>query len=461
MEVMKSNTLFIIIHQYFFGIINKGHERSVRAKKHILGSLVIRGGSILINLLLVPLTIHYLNPTKYGIWLTLSSIIGWLTFFDIGLGNGLRNRLAEAKARNDDTLSKILVSTTYALLSIITFCVFLLFGIVQFFLNWSKILNAPFEMEHELSVLALIVVAFFCLQFVINLICTVLTADQRPALVSLINLLSSGLSLGIIYIIARFSHGSMILLGLASGASPVIILIISSIFYYSKRYAPVRPGIKYIDFSYTKDLMSLGIKFFIIQIAAIIMFSTSNIILTQLFSPYEVTVYNVAFKYFSIITMIFSILITPYWSAITEAYVKNDHQWINRAMKVQLYLWLGSICISLVLLLFSNFFYGIWVGKSLKIPITLSFGVFIYINLMSLNSVFSTFLNGVGKITIILIISVLISILNIPLSIYFSKLFGISGVVISSSLCLLLGAIVGSIQYKKIISFRAIGIWNR
>ena len=54
-----------------------------------------------IGLVLVPLTINYLNPTKYGIWITLSSVIGWFSFFDIGLGNGLRNRFAEAIANND------------------------------------------------------------------------------------------------------------------------------------------------------------------------------------------------------------------------------------------------------------------------------------------------------------------------------------------------------------------------
>jgi len=82
-------------------LISKGHERSIKAKRNILISLIIKGLSISINLILVPLTITYINPSRYGIWLTLSSLVALFSFFDIGLSNGLRNKLAEAKAKGD------------------------------------------------------------------------------------------------------------------------------------------------------------------------------------------------------------------------------------------------------------------------------------------------------------------------------------------------------------------------
>jgi hypothetical protein len=40
---------------------------------------VLKCISILVSLQVVPLTIGYVNPTKYGIWLTLSSIIALLS----------------------------------------------------------------------------------------------------------------------------------------------------------------------------------------------------------------------------------------------------------------------------------------------------------------------------------------------------------------------------------------------
>src|ERR1700687_5870800 len=99
--------------------ITSGHQRSVKAKKNIIASFFIKGISISISLILVPLTINYINPSRYGIWLTLSSIVGWFSFFDIGLAHGLRNKFAEAKAKGDNESAQIYVSTTYAVLAII------------------------------------------------------------------------------------------------------------------------------------------------------------------------------------------------------------------------------------------------------------------------------------------------------------------------------------------------------
>src|SRR4029079_7746068 len=79
---------------FFSNSLNRGHERSARAKKNILASILIKGLSISVSLILVPLTIDYLNPSRYGIWLTLSSIVGWFVFFNVGLTQGLRNRFA-------------------------------------------------------------------------------------------------------------------------------------------------------------------------------------------------------------------------------------------------------------------------------------------------------------------------------------------------------------------------------
>src|ERR1035437_4497067 len=151
-------------------LINKGHHRSVKAKKNIIASFFIKGLSIAISLVLVPLTIHYVNPTQYGIWLTLSSIIAWFSFFDIGFGYGLRNKFAEALAKGEEELARIYVSTTYAILCIIIGIVRILFLCINPFINWAKLLNTTQEMAGELSTLAGIVFIFFCLRFIFQLV---------------------------------------------------------------------------------------------------------------------------------------------------------------------------------------------------------------------------------------------------------------------------------------------------
>ena len=194
-----------------------GHKRSIEARKNIAASFVIKGLSIIISLAIVPLTMNYVNPTQYGIWLTLSSIVAWFSFFDIGFGNGLRNRFTEAKASGNLVNARIYVSTTYAVLTIIFSVVWLVFLIVNIFVDWSKILNAPSEMVGELTKLALIVFSFFCLQIVLKTINTILIADQKPAKAAFFDTLSQLLALIIIYILTKTTQGSLLYLGLALG----------------------------------------------------------------------------------------------------------------------------------------------------------------------------------------------------------------------------------------------------
>src|ERR1035438_3879219 len=177
MNFMKGLTL-TEIREFF----TKGHERSNLAKKQILYSFFLKAISVVIGLLFVPLLLHYLDAERYGLWLTLTSIVGWFTFFDAGLGNGLRNRLTEALAQGEQQLAKEYVSTTYAIISIIFIVVLIVFYCVNPFLHWNEILNTSRVPAKELSLLALIVFTFFLLRFIFQLIGIILMADQRPAL---------------------------------------------------------------------------------------------------------------------------------------------------------------------------------------------------------------------------------------------------------------------------------------
>lgn len=286
----------IPVYTAFMNGLAKGHERSVKAKKNIILSGVIKGISIAISLVLVPLTIHYVNPTKYGIWLTLSSIIGWFSFFDIGLGNGMRNKFAEAMAKGEHEQAKVYVSTTYAILSIIIGIVLGIFFVVNQFVDWTKILNTPADMARELSLLATIVFTFFSIRFVLNLVTTIMTANQEPAKASFFNLLGSFLSLAVIFVLTKTTQGNLVYLGLALGFTPIVVLTASTLWYYKHDYRLYAPSFRYVRFKYARNLMTLGIKFFIIQVASIVIYQTSNIIIAQLFGPEQVTPYNIAYN---------------------------------------------------------------------------------------------------------------------------------------------------------------------
>lgn len=441
----------------------KGHPRSIKATKNIIASLGLKSINVLISFLLVPLTINYLTTTKYGIWLTISSIVGWFGYFDIGLGNGLRNKLAEAFAVHDNKMALTYVSTTYAILTLIMSSVFLIFLIINPFLNWTKILNTNPEMARELSWVVTVVFTFFALQFVLKLIGVIFIADQLPAYNNAFGPLGNILAFISIYLIIKCFQGNLLNISFIYSASPVLILIIASIYFYHKKYSYLKPNIKFVDFKYLKSLAGVGLQFFILQIACLILFTTDNLIITQLLGPTEVTSYNIAYKYFSIPIMIFSIIVMPFWSAFTEAFVKTDIIWIKTTIKKLIKIWMIVILGVIILLLISNKFYRIWVGNKVKIPTILSINMGLYTIIYTWNNIFTFFINGVGKIRLQMYYGIAAMFINIPISIYFAKYLkmGSAGVILGTCVSLLLGFIFGPIQYKKIISGNAQGIWNK
>ncbi len=277
--------IIVSFNQKLFG----NDERSTLIKKNIGFSFLIKGFSILVSFLLVPLTLHYLSVYEFGIWLTLSSIFTWINYFDIGLGNGLRNRLTEAMAQKEHRLGQIYVSTTFFLLSIIIIVVFIVFLLLQLFVNWHNLLNIDPLKVTNLNRVIILAFAFFCLNFLFKIIGIIYIAAQKPAFNDFITLTGNLLSLILIYILTRTTTGTLINVALVYSAAPVLVLLIAYPFTFNGAFKQLRPALKAFKMSCAKDLMNLGIQFFILQISSLIIFGTSNIIISRILGPEGVT----------------------------------------------------------------------------------------------------------------------------------------------------------------------------
>lgn len=447
---------------YFINFFTKGHERSIRAKKNIISSFLIKGASISVSLILLPITLNYVSPSTYGIWLTLSSVVAWFSFFDIGLTQGLRNKFAEARAKGDDSLAQIYVSTTYAILGIIFLCLWLVFIIINRFLNWSEILNVSADLQSEVSVLALVVFTYFCLHFIFKIINTILIADQKPAVASLIDLSGQVLSLSFIFILLKTTEGSLIKLGLALCVSPLLILLVANLFLFNGAYKRFKPGFSHVNFSYAKNLLNLGLIFFVIQVAGIIQFQTANIIIARNFGTIDVTSYNIVFRYFGILNMIFSIFVLPFWSASTEAFHKNDITWIRNGIKKYNYLNIVLVIVGCIMLIFSGTIYRFWLGEGkVHIDFALSFWGFLYFNVILFGSKYVSFLNGINALRIQFWASLISPFIYIVSALVLIRYFqiGVYALFVASIIANFNAFLLAPIQYYQIIIKNKKGSW--
>lgn len=411
---------------------------------------------------MVRVLIDKLSPDVYGIWLTLSSFLGMFSFFNIGMGNGMKNLLFSSIAAGNPKESKEIVSTTYICLGVIvTLLIIISIGLFPLF-NWSDILNAPQEMSGQLCFLAIVVFSSLMLQLESGLIVSALQAYQETAYGDLINVIGQCLSLFAVIVIPYcFFRPGLVYYGVAIAVIPVLISLIYNIYLFSTRLKDIRPDFHNYNPVYTKELLALGGKFFVIQIAALIMYQSNNLIIAHIAGNEQVTVFNVAYKYCGILQMIFTLMLVPTWSAAGDAYVKGEFDWIKNTFRKLNQVWLLFLGLSVVQCVISPFVYRIWIGDSVSVSIYVTIFSLLYFILSMRAGVYCNIINGTGKIKLQYVMYIIQAILYIPLAIFAGIGYGICGVLGAMCVIQCINIIWMSRQYNLIVDGKATGIWNK
>lgn len=203
-------------------------------------------------------------------------------------------------------------------------------------------------------------------------------------------------------------------------------------------------------------------KFFVLQMITIVLFQANSIIIARVVNPEAVVEYNLAFKYVSLLTMIFTIVITPVWSATTDAYIRNDFTWIKKTISFSQKVCIISIIIGILMLFVSKFIYGIWLGKdAIDISYSTTGLILLCISFEMLYKVYGTIINGTGKVFAQMILTGIIAIIYIPLALLLGSSWGLSGVLIANVIVFAVNYIWAKMQCNKLINQTATGIWNK
>jgi len=419
-------------------------SRNISIKRNVTGLFFLKGVSIGISFLLIPLTLRVLDDYRYGIWITIFNLLSWISILDIGIGNGLRNKYTECVAKDDFVAAKEYVSTSYVLLSIVAVSIIVVFVSSYFFIDWSMVFNARNSLKNEIALLVIVTFSATSIQFVLKLIATILIADHKSAAASFFAVVSNLL---VICVLQLCNNVDLLQIGIIYISCPLLVFLFANIYLFTGKYKVVKPEIKFFDKTKIKHILGLGIKFFLIQIASLIIFQTDNFIILHYLSAEDVTPYNIVFKYFSVVPMMYSIFATPLWNAYTDAAVRNDFEWIRKTIKKQIVILFFFICSAIVLFFISKELIMYWIGKELHLSFDLLLGMTLYSIISVWNGVFSALLGGLSKVRLITILTMVSSLINIPLSIFFVNLFdGSSGVIYATILCVSLTALFGPIQ---------------
>ena len=441
-----------------------GNARTVRAKRNVLLTTLIKVAGMFIGFIYMPLSLDYLGQIKFGIFLTLLSIIDWFLSFDIGLSKGLRNKFGESVARKNDKEAVHYVSMAYLTLGAIIMAVSIVLLILNFILPWASWLNVPLDLQSEVKLLGAIIIIAFGIRFIAGNIYEIFYAMQKMAYVEFFQFLSKATFLVFILLIPFIVKESLLLFGAANSLTFALVPLIVGLYYFRSKFSKYRPSLKYIKMEYFKGLFSLSSKFFLINMAMLIIHQTNNILIARFVSLESVPLYEAAYKYLSIFMLLFVILNNQLWPSNTEAYAKGDLAWMKNSMRVLIKIWFATIVLASLMVLVSPFIYDIWFQNTpLYIPMAISITVAVSICLTTWVNMYNIVLNGTGKIKLQMYAWLFAALINIPISLFFVKVMdlGVVGIVLGTVVSLIPLAILSPIQVNKILKKKESGIWAK
>ena len=385
--------------------------------------------SAVINLITVPLTLDYLGPERFGLWMAISSIIVLLSFADLGLGNGLLNAISKAHGKNSIRDAAIAVSSTFYMLFILSISLLIIFFFIYPHISWNEVFNVKGQLAtEEVGPTVAVLIIIFLINMPLGVIERIYNGYQEGyifqswlifgSIFSLLGiLLSIYLQAGLPWLVFAFSSGQL------------VATLLNGLYLFFKHRKSLKPNIYNFKFDIAKHLLNAGGIFFLLNFLTLAGNASDNIILAHTLGPSSVAAYEIVKKIF-IFTLFAQFFLRPFWPAFGEAIESGDHVWaknaLHKGIKISLFF---TALISLPFLLFGKQIIMIWIGSDFIPSWSLLIGFYVYALISSYAGVMSSFLNSGHLIRKQLLIIFLASASSIILKIVLSTNFGVSGVI--------------------------------
>lgn len=349
---------------------NRGLERYRRAGITASSSFIAKALNILISFLSVPLTVHYLGAERYGVWLTISSLITWMSMTDFGLaGNALVNVLAEASGREDRAGAQHYTASAFWALTGVS----VLSGVISAasfrYIPWRSVFRVSAATStHELQLACGLTLVFFVLAFPLSIQNSIYSAYQDGFLANAWGIGANIFSLAALVVVSQ-THGGLPQLVLALSGTRGLVSI-ANCFFLFRRYHWLTPTPSAVRWQCVKRLFTLGSKYLVTQLASLGIYQSQPIIITQILGPAKVVIFVVAYKIVALPMDLVFMATQPFVSAFGEAKARNDWHWIKGAYRNAVKASVGfGLPLLVVIMLTAKPLIRIWAG-SIAIPST-------------------------------------------------------------------------------------------
>lgn len=404
----------------------KSRERNIFLS--VFTGVFVKFFSLFSILITIPLTLNYLGPEEFGLWMLITGVVGMLTFSDLGLGMGLQNALSKCIGENDNENPVFFISTTYAAVSVVSILIMFLFLAV---FSWGgegvfliKVSNSV--ANHKYVILMAIVL--FLVNLPVGIIQKVLNGLQKMYVSNNVIAVGHLLSFFSIFMAVWFDVGLIGLVFLFF-VSPMICFLTFSIFFFYKNPSYC-PKLKFIKLDILPLIMNTGAWTVLAQLVYSIKINAPLLIVSSALGLGVLAEFSIAHKISTIVTVLVNIGLQALWPIYGEAYANRDLLWIKKTMRRSLIItFLVSSSAALFISLFSEFLTATWLGSNVKVSQSLISLLCVVSVLGNINICFAVFLNGTNNFKNQFLYSSFFVFCSIVSSLYFVELYGVLGVV--------------------------------
>lgn len=414
-------------------------RRLVSIVEGAVSALAGKGIGVAVNLLAVPLAVGYLGPERYGVWALVGSLLAWVRLADLGIGNGLTNAIAGALGSERPDLVRAHVSTALAVLSAISALLAVAAALAWPWINWTALFGLKTELaQAEVGPAMAAAVGLFLLGFPLSVIGRTFNAAGDGKLGNLWGMAGNVASLVALLLVTQ-TQGGLVWLVLAVSGTGLLVTALSGVWLFTYRRPAIAPRFGSIEPGSAGTLMSVGAQFFLIQILALVVFETDNLMVAHFLGAEQVPTYSLTYSLFNYASIIQSVLFSYVWVAYSEAIARRDIEWVRRTFRLNLAASLAFTGAAVLPLVFiAQPFVRLWSGGVVQPPTDLVLWMAVWGMINAYCSPMACLLAAASHMRAQIAYSALAAVANIGLSITLVQRWGVTGVIAATVISYLL-----------------------
>jgi len=410
-----------------------GKRRSKRIFQAGSSAILSKGVVLAGNAISIPIAVRYLGPVEFGVWITISTTLAMLIVLDLGIANAMTNLISKAYAFDDKDLAGRYASTGFWIMVLIAAALGMIGAAVWHFIDWGDLFHVSGAANsREVSHAVAVAYAVFLVGLPAGLAVKYLGGYQEIRTANIFAAIGAAANLLAVVLITQLNGGMVLLVGGAAGAT--VGTNLACLAWLWLRHKPwLAATFRRWHPGSVRLLMQSGSEFFILQLAALIVFNSDNLVIAHYLGPAQVTPYSVTWKLVGYSALLQTVISPALWPAYAEAYFRGDLRWVRRTLLRVMFLTMGAAGLACVIfVLWGRTIIRLWAGPAAVPGQLLIILMCIWILICTFMTNTSTVLMATNKTRMQAWLSVAAAALNLAASIWLVQRIGSVGVLLGT-----------------------------